>query len=196
MVRKEHQLSADLDRKQCIFSFNILLGRISHIAPPFPDARKAGKYRGGAGNSYYCHSNLLPALICPRWICRTKDWFSGLVAKSCLALETPMDCSPLGFSVHGIFQARILEQVAVSSSRGSSQPRDGTNASCIVGNLCIGRWILYCWATRGSLLLCFFLLDPPLCSPCIEVIRRIFVFCWWLITCCSAHPHRQYKLLK
>ena len=53
MVRKEHQLSADLDRRQCIFSFNILLGRISHIAPPFPDARKAGKYRGGAGNSYF-----------------------------------------------------------------------------------------------------------------------------------------------
>ena len=37
----------------------------------------------------------------------------------------PMDCSPPGSSVHGIFQVRILEWVAISSSRGSSQPRDG-----------------------------------------------------------------------
>ena len=43
----------------------------------------------------------------------------------------PMDCSPPGSSVHGIFQARILEWVAISSSRGSSQPRDRTWVSCI-----------------------------------------------------------------
>ena len=133
MVRKEHQLSADLDRRQCIFSFNILLGRISHIAPPFPDARKAGKYRGGAGNSYYRHSNLLPALICPRWICRTKDWCTGLVAKSCLALETPMDCGSLGFSVHGIFQARILEQVAVPNPGMEPTPPALQAASALAG---------------------------------------------------------------
>ena len=42
--------------------------------------------------------------------------------------------------VHGIFQARILEWVATSSSRGSSCPRDWTHVSCIS---CIGRWILY-----------------------------------------------------
>ena len=51
-----------------------------------------------------------------------------------------MDCSPPGLSVHGIFQARILEQVAISSSRGSSWPRDRTCLSCIS---CIGRQILY-----------------------------------------------------
>ena len=38
----------------------------------------------------------------------------------------PMDCSPSGSSVHGLFQARILEQVAIFYSRGSSQPRDLT----------------------------------------------------------------------
>ena len=38
--------------------------------------------------------------------------------------ETPMDSSPPGSSVHGILEARILEQVAISFSRGSSQPRD------------------------------------------------------------------------
>ena len=38
----------------------------------------------------------------------------SMSAQSCLTLCDPMDCSPLGFSVHGIFQARILEQVAIS----------------------------------------------------------------------------------
>ena len=46
------------------------------------------------------------------------------VAQSCPTLCDPMDCSPPGFSVHGIFQAWILEWVAISFSRGSSQPRE------------------------------------------------------------------------
>ena len=46
----------------------------------------------------------------------------GLVAKSCLTLVTPMDCSLPDSSVHGIPQSRILEWVAISSSRGSSPP--------------------------------------------------------------------------
>ena len=46
------------------------------------------------------------------------------VAQSCPTLCDPMDCSPPGSSVHGIFQARVLEWVAISFSRGSSQPRD------------------------------------------------------------------------
>ena len=44
--------------------------------------------------------------------------------QSCLILSDPMDCSLPGSSVHGILQARILEWVAMPSSRGSSQPRD------------------------------------------------------------------------
>ena len=54
-----------------------------------------------------------------------------LAAKSCLNLCDSMDCSPPGFSVHGILQARIVEWVAIPSSRGSSQPRDQTQVSCI-----------------------------------------------------------------
>ena len=46
------------------------------------------------------------------------------VAQLCLTLCDPMDCSLPGSSIHGIFQARILEWVAISFSRGSSQPRD------------------------------------------------------------------------
>ena len=48
-----------------------------------------------------------------------------LVAQSCLTPCNPMDWSPPGSSVHGILQARILEWVAISFSRGSSQPRNG-----------------------------------------------------------------------
>ena len=50
-----------------------------------------------------------------------------------------MDYRPAGSSVHGIFQARILEQVSISFFRGSSQPRDRTRISCIS---CIGRQVL------------------------------------------------------
>ena len=57
------------------------------------------------------------------------------VCVSLLALYDPMDCSPPGSSVHGIFWARILEWIAISLSRGSSQPRDQTQLSGIAGRL-------------------------------------------------------------
>ena len=58
-----------------------------------------------------------------------------LVTQSCPTLCYPMHCSPPGSSVHGISQARILEWVAISFSRGSSKPRDGTQVSCLTGRL-------------------------------------------------------------
>ena len=64
------------------------------------------------------------------------------VAQSCPTLCNPMDCSLPGFSIHGIFQARILEWVAISFSRRSSQPRDWTWVSHIVGR----RFTI--WTTR------------------------------------------------
>ena len=57
----------------------------------------------------------------------------------------PVDCSPPSFSVHGIFQARILEWIDISFSRGSSQPRDWTQISPIVDR----RFTI--WATREVL---------------------------------------------
>ena len=56
------------------------------------------------------------------------------VAQSCLTFCDPMDRSIPGFSVLGILQARILKWVAVPFSRGSSQPRDQTQVSCIEGD--------------------------------------------------------------
>ena len=55
------------------------------------------------------------------------------VAQLCPTLCNPMDCSLQGSSFHGIFQARVLEWVAISFSRGSSQPRDQTQVSRIIG---------------------------------------------------------------
>ena len=66
------------------------------------------------------------------------------VTQSCLTLCDPMDCSLPGSSVYGsvlgILRARILECVAISSSRGSSQPRDRTHISYIS---CIDMRVLY-----------------------------------------------------
>ena len=73
------------------------------------------------------HSSMTPM---PRDTSHTKAG-GGDIAYSCLTLGDPMDCSPPGSSVHGILQARILEWVAMPSSRGSSQPRDRTRVSCI-----------------------------------------------------------------
>ena len=67
------------------------------------------------------------------------------VALSCPGLCNPIDCSPPGSSVHGVSHAKILGQVAISSSRGSSQPRDRICVSCI------DRWTLYHWATWEAL---------------------------------------------
>ena len=53
--------------------------------------------------------------------------------QSCLTMCNPMDCNPPGFSGHGILQARILEWVALPSSRGSSRLKDRTRVSCIAG---------------------------------------------------------------
>ena len=64
---------------------------------------------------------------------RYADESESEVTQSCPTLCNAMDCSPLGSSVHGILQARILEWVAVSFSRGSSQPRDQTQVSRIAG---------------------------------------------------------------
>ena len=74
-----------------------------------------------------CHPSSVCVCVCVCARART-------CAQSCLTLYNPLDCSlPGGSSVHGIFQARILERVAIFSSRGSSEPGDRTHGSCIAG---------------------------------------------------------------
>ena len=66
------------------------------------------------------------------------------VAHSCLTLCDPMDCSSPGSSVHGVLLARLLEWVAISFSRGTSQPRDWTQVCCTTGRF------FTIWATRKA----------------------------------------------
>ena len=84
---------------------------------------------------------------------------SRLVTQSCPTLCHPMDCSPTGSSVHGILRARILEWLAVPSSRRSCRPQDRTCISYVSGT---GRRILYqsvsCSVVSDSL-------RPVDCSP-------------------------------
>ena len=65
-------------------------------------------------------------------------------AQSCPSLFDLMDCSPRGSPVHTIFPERTLELVVISSSNGSSQPRNQTLISCVS---CIDKWILCHWVT-------------------------------------------------
>ena len=70
-----------------------------------------------------------------------------MCAHSCLTLCNPMDCNPLGSSLCGILQERILVWVAIPFSKGSSWPRDQILVSCT------GSWILNHWATWEAPLL-------------------------------------------
>ena len=79
----------------------------------------------------------------------------SLVAQSCLTLCEPMDCSPPGSM--GILQTRILEWVAMPSSRGSSQPKDRTQVSRITGEF------FTVWATREA---------QPYAYPCFHQCRN------------------------
>ena len=80
----------------------------------------------------------------PNSFIRKSEWESE-VAQSCLTLCVPMDCSLPGSSVHGIFQAIVLEWIAISFSRGLSQPRNWTWVSRIVDRC------FTIWATRKVL---------------------------------------------
>ena len=106
------------------------------------DARPAG------GAVPHAHLGTQSDAVCGVW------WLN------CFRLCNPLGYGPPGSSVHGIFQARILERVAISSSRASSQPRDRTHVSCF------GSWILYhpaIWGARWGL--CSQQLLPPFVLP-------------------------------
>ena len=79
-------------------------------------------------------------------LCQTSTWINreSEVAQSYPTLCHPMDCSLPGFSIHGIFQAKVPEWVAFSFSKGSSRPRDQTQISRITGRC------FTLWATREA----------------------------------------------
>ena len=96
-----------------------------------------------------------------------------MCAQSCPTLCDPLDCSPPGFSVHGISQARILERVAISFPRGSSNP--GTEHGSLISPALAGRFFTLCHL--GSLIklkfaLNFLLLDVPCMSRALRKSTR------------------------
>ena len=88
-------------------------------------------------------------------------------------LCNPMDCSPPGPSVHGIFPAGILEWVAISFSRRSFWPRDWTQVSCIIGRF------FTIWATREAHCWQYGLTYLIFTTPQIFLNTKL-VFCNWL----------------
>ena len=89
------------------------------------------------------------------------------VSQSCPTICDPMDCGLPGSSVHWILQARILEWVAISFSRGSSRPRNRTQVSRIAGR----RFNL--WATRKPLIRYYRLLELAVLVSCNFCILKI-----------------------
>ena len=104
-------------------------------------------------------------------------------AQSCPTLCDPSDCSPPNSSVYGIFQARVLEWVAISYSRGSSRPRDWTRISCVS---CAGRWILHHCATWEALNLRDVMLKP---TTKVQILYNSFIWGTW-----NSEIHRSQKV--
>ena len=121
---------------------------------------------------------------------------------SCVQLfGTPMDCSQPDSSVHGTFQSRILEWVAIPSPRGSSQPRDWTRISHIVDRF------FTIWATREDqtepLILQYYFLasidGTPLQYSCLE--NPMDRGAWWAVvhgvtqSDTAKHAHKMWLII-
>ena len=94
-------------------------------------------------------ANVISLLLFGSWMINAPNYGQAVllcssVTKLCSTHCDPMDCSLPGSSVHGIYHARILEWVAISFSKASPWPRDQTHVSCI------GKQILYHWATSEA----------------------------------------------
>ena len=106
------------------------------------------------------------------------------VIQLCPTLQWSHELSLPGSSVHGISQARTLEWVAIFFSKASSQPRDQICLSCI------GRWVLYCWATWELPLLTL--------SASVQSLSRVRLFATpWTAACqVSLSITNSWSLLK
>ena len=116
------------------------LHRVRLFATPWTAAHQAPPFMGFSRQEYW-NGVPLPS-PCE---CTNASYLYALhahsITQSCPTLCNPMDCSPPGSSVHGIFQARILEWVAMAFSKGSSQLRD-----CI-----LLRWLILCYMNFMSI---------------------------------------------
>ena len=114
-------------------------------------------------------TSLFLKILCIFWM----KWSEVLVVQSCLTLCNCMEYNPLGSSVHGILQARILEWVAIPFSMESSWPKNWTQVSCISG-----RFFTH-WATREA-----HILDTnPLLDMFYKYFLPVCVLSFHFLTC-------------
>ena len=120
------------------FANDCILKRMLSGAPWISSAgfRTKGSYRFSFSDAPFCSEG-------PPGYAYLSIYMCVLVSQSCPVLCDPVNCS-LGFSVHGIFQASILEWVAIPFSRGSFWPRDWIWVSCAAG-----RFFIF-WVTREA----------------------------------------------
>ena len=111
------------------------------------------------------------------------EWVSE-VTQLCPTLCDHMDCSLPGSSLHGILQARVLEWVAISFSRGSSRPRDWTWVFCIPGR-CFNLWAIReaqpLRSCKSILFINLFPTSPIYTHLCVCVFYGLY-FCGWTLT--------------
>ena len=118
--------------------------------------------------TYHNHPKSIVYIMVQGWYCML--FVTVLVDQACLTLCSPMDCSLPGSSVHGILQARILEWVAISFSRGLSPLRDRIRVSWIAGRF------FTIWATREALV-CYLSLYKCMltCSHHYDIMQITFI---------------------
>ena len=112
---------------------------------------------------YYKILSIVPcAIACPPWLSLLYTVVCIRVQSlpSCLTLCNPIDCSPLGSSVHGSLQPRILGRVAISSSRGSFPPKNQTRIISYVSCMISVFWMLS--------------FKPTFSLPSFILIKRLF----------------------
>ena len=100
------------------------------------------------------------------------------VTRSCLTV-----CNPMGYTVHGILPARILEWVAVAFSKGSFRPRNQTEVSCIAGGFFAS------WATRKEPTPVFLPRESPWTEEP-DGLQSIPRGCWEILTTTLMHHHK------
>ena len=142
----------------------------------------------------YCVAGVENSIVIPQKVkYRITIWFSNSVTKqvrsppplesesevaqSCPTLCNPMDCSLPGSSIHGIFQARVLERVAISFFKGSSRPRDLTLVFCIAGR-CFTIWARREASTQAILVFQFNFCISIVWTACLEslLVDLVLVF--------------------
>ena len=115
-------------------------------------------WTSGISRFTYCWSLVWRILSITLLACESESEVTQL----CPTLCDPVDCSPLGSSVHGILQARILEWVAISFSRGSSPPRDRRDeCNCAVVWTYFGIAFLWNWNENWPFPVLWLLLSFP-----------------------------------